>query len=483
MRRAPAVRLATAATFAVVSAVACVQLIGVEGIPGEAGRDAAPDQRTMGRDAGDAARDSQTGADVRPQGCEAGTMQCSADGLGVELCINGRWGPREACPEPTPVCLGSGCTCEPGAGQCTGPYSQQWQHCQAASDGAPPTWVSIGGACPGTCTLTGCAGEPASCAGADAGTSTCGPDAGETCCKSIEVPGGAFYRSATDFSHHYPATVSAFRLDRFEVSVLRFARFLQALAGGGDGGAEAGVPPWRPLAGSGKHAHLNSGQGLVSSSGGYEAGWSSSWDSQLDYSFVNHQLSTCVDPGLVTYDPATMKYAANFGWSSPINCVTWAQAYAFCIWDGGFLPSEAEWNYVAAGGGAELEYPWSGTTDAGPLGIGCDEAVYVSATAQCSPYVMPVGSTSPQGDGLWGQADLAGNVLEWALDLYTSPYPGDCHDCASLPLPGSDAGVALRVQRGGSFVSSAAEVTASARGFSPEALASYAGGFRCARPP
>ena len=167
----------------------------------------------------------------------------------------------------------------------------------------------------------------------------------------------------------------------------------------------------------------------------------------------------------------------------PINCVTWAQAYAFCIWDGGFLPSEAEWNYVAAGGGAELEYPWSGTTDAGPLGIGCDEAVYVSATAQCSPYVMPVGSTSPQGDGLWGQADLAGNVLEWALDLYTSPYPGDCHDCASLPLPGSDAGVALRVQRGGSFVSSAAEVTASARGFSPEALASYAGGFRCARPP
>ena len=42
----------------------------------------------------------------------------------------------------------------------------------------------------------------------------------------------------------------------------------------------------------------------------------------------------------------------------PINCVNWWESYAFCIWDGGFLPSESEWEYAAAGGSQQREYPW-----------------------------------------------------------------------------------------------------------------------------
>ena len=43
-----------------------------------------------------------------------------------------------------------------------------------------------------------------------------------------------------------------------------------------------------------------------------------------------------------------------------------------------------------------------------------------------------VGSTSPGGDGVWGQADLGGNAYEWVLDGYAAQLPASCTDCANL---------------------------------------------------
>src|SRR5205085_368808 len=56
----------------------------------------------------------------------------------------------------------------------------------------------------------------------------------------------------------------------------------------------------------------------------------------------------------------------------PINCVSWYVAEAFCIWDNGRLPTDAEWELAAAGGSELRLYPWG---DAAP-GPSADLAVY-----------------------------------------------------------------------------------------------------------
>jgi hypothetical protein len=101
-----------------------------------------------------------------------------------------------------------------------------------------------------------------------AGLWDCGPDGGESCCASPAVLGGTFLRSydgVTNTDTGNPATVSSYRLDRFEVTVGRFRKFVTGVTGG-----------WSPGAGSGKHAHLNGGKGLSHVTAGlYEPGWDS----------------------------------------------------------------------------------------------------------------------------------------------------------------------------------------------------------------
>jgi formylglycine-generating enzyme required for sulfatase activity len=340
---------------------------------------------------------------------------------------------------------------------------------------------------------------PPSCAPGGPGLTDCG-SARESCCTSLEVTGGTYYRTydplASDggvdtaadggpAAEADPASVSAFRLDKYEVTVGRFRRFVNAWDGGSglDGGAG-----YEPPAGSGKHTHLNGGLGLSNvgddSGVAHETGWIASDDGN-----IGAPLTDCPS-GASQASYATWTTSAGPNENLPINCVNWYEAYAFCIWDGGFLPSEAEWEYAAAGGSQQREYPW-GSTDPGMNNQYAIYSYYYSSASgfdsgRCTgaACLAPVG-TRTLGAGLWGQLDLAGNVDEWTLDWYANSYVDPCTDCAYLTEPVPPASVLGRVVRGGNFGydSASSELLASEREADQPPRLYSDHGFRCARTP
>jgi formylglycine-generating enzyme required for sulfatase activity len=249
------------------------------------------------------------------------------------------------------------------------------------------------------------------------------------------------------------ASISTVSLDRYEVTVGRFRAFVAAEVAG-----------WRPTAGSGKHSNLNGGKGL---NGGTEGGWDTSWSASLATTAAEWATNlACETNATWSGSPGSLE-------EHPINCVDWYEAYAFCIWDGGFLPSEAEWDYTAAGGGEQRVYPWSLAFPPGSTTLDCSHANYTS----CGTGTNKVGSESPLGDGKWGQADLAGNVFEWNLDWYAMSYPTTCDDCANLTK------AEYKVIRGGGFEGASACLLNSLRETSVPDGRSSSIGVRCARPP
>ena len=284
--------------------------------------------------------------------------------------------------------------------------------------------------------------------------STCGPSGTSPCCGSPLVPGGTFYRgydvgtdnAFTDMS--YPATVSDFRLDTYEVTVGRFRRFVNA---------GMGTQASPPAAGAGART-LNA----LASQGGWDVSWNASL--RADTAALVAALN-CGTPHSWTDTPGGNE-------TLPMNCITWFEAFAFCAWDGGFLPTVAEWNYAVAGGTEQRAYPWS--TPASSLVIDC---TYVNF-ALCVNSPTRVGSYSPKGDSKWRQADLGGNLWEWTLDYSEAFYGNPCTDCANLtPNPLG------RELRGGVFFDDMGTIRGASRAVSIPDGVDVGTGVRCARAP
>jgi formylglycine-generating enzyme required for sulfatase activity len=234
------------------------------------------------------------------------------------------------------------------------------------------------------------------------------------------VPGGTFYRSYDDVDFtemSYPATVNDFYLDKYEITVGRFRQFVNAGMGTQASPPASGVGANSLIAGS---------------------GWNSTWNANLPADTASLKTAVKCNSSFQTWTDT-----AGGNESMPVNCLDWYTAFAFCAWDGGRLPTEAEWNYAASGGNEQRYYPWSSP----PTSTTIDDGYAVYCGGSCSG-TQNVGSKSPKGDGKWGQSDLAGNVWELTLDWYDN-YQISCDNCADI----TDASASYRVVRGGDFYS------------------------------
>lgn len=235
--------------------------------------------------------------------------------------------------------------------------------------------------------------------------------AASSCCERLEVPGGTtkrVYDYVADgglVQAGAEATIAKVALDRFEVTVGRFLTFLTAYEQG-----------WHPAAGSGSALRTVG-----------DLGWT--FDDGL-------ALGTALRAAVAGCQESTLTHDAR----SPINCITYAEAFAFCIYDGGRLPTEAEWAFTAAGGAELRMQPFS--VPPSQLLSSSPERFQGYATG---PTLV---GSHPAGLGLFRHEELLGNVAEWVRDAYVSPYPSV--PCTNCMIDAPDAS-APRTARGTGF--------------------------------
>jgi formylglycine-generating enzyme len=374
--------------------------------------------------------------------CTQDEMRCGGDAeKSPEICDEtGHWiaNSSEADGDCAVACLDGKCAecavddpprCTVCADDAVGCDTNQPQKCVAG------VWTNDKTSCPQYCDAGICNATP-SCDAANKFRTTC--QNSESCCKSLLVPGGSFKRDfdGNDYDNDsFPADVSPFLLDKFEVTVGRVRQFVSAYG------------QLNLKNGAGKSPHITD-----------DAGWDTTYVLPTDKDALLTELKSCTD--------ATWSDDINTNNDLPLNCVSFNVAYAFCIWDGARLPTEVEWNFAAAGGDEQRTYPWK-TPVAGPA-ITDEYANYGDAA-------LAVGS-KPLGDGRWGQSDLAGNLIEWTLDYY-GDYPTVCANCLN------STAAARRTQRGGSYFMPEDALVVPFRFNLPPSDLRPTNGFRCARDP
>ncbi len=185
------------------------------------------------------------------------------------------------------------------------------------------------------------------------------------------------------------------------------------------------------------------------------------------FTVTNAMYALCVSAGTCRRTATYDTYFGNPAYADyPVHYINWYDAEAYCKWEGGKLPTEAEWEKAARGVNG-LRYPWGNAQpDAALLNfnaaIGSPVSAY-SYWAGMSPY---------------GLLNMAGNVQQWVADWYSPDY----YEQSPYKDPAGPANGTLKVLRGGGFWDNSKEVQTFFR-FRHDPTSSGAHrGIRCAVP-
>ncbi len=275
------------------------------------------------------------------------------------------------------------------------------------------------------------------------GGDTCG--AGESCCTTIDMPS---------------APGGDVKLDKYTITAGRFRQFVERTNGDLRGYMAANAPAWWNASWNAFLPNvLDSGDsapdyiGVYQELGPYVHGTATGGNEGCyvnGYGARTYRLPDAVNARMGD----AQSYSQDVLDEKPLNCVTVYMIAAFCAWDGGKLPTRAQWNY--AWGGAT--YPWG----ASPAPAGYTTAYDSDATGSpitpaggdvhranfdydfwspmsragtdYSIYIATPGSF-PMGAGPLGHQDLAGGVFQYEEILGTTANWSKSGSWQGHPIP------------------------------------------------
>jgi formylglycine-generating enzyme required for sulfatase activity len=377
-------------------------------------------------------------------------------------------------------------------------------------DGGATGTLDTGAACSsdaqcksGGCDDTGHCAAGRSCTQAHGGR-TCGPAGDESCCTAIAVPKPG----------------APFVLDKYSVTAGRFRVFIDKTGGDVRGYVTAHRPAWFDTtwlawlpkemddgtAVTGISHVFAPGQGLdgvYQQLGpihyGVEGPGNEGCLTKQVGNARTYRLPDAVNTSLFA---DVQQYPQDVLDDKPMQCATFFMLAAFCIWDGGRMPTLEELDYAwDSGDAASHLYPWGNTPAPGGWNFPFD----TSATATAYGVVTPAGSDQTVANykyNFWSPTSLAclGNDAG-ACDysVYVAPpgrFPkgngpfghadlaGDVYNAAMPPTPGADpTTLAAGLARTGAFDNHAIPKTHPVTGFRTYAATNkyLAVGARCAR--